>query len=149
MKQKIIKTQVSIVFIIAVVGFWPLPADADLVNINYNFTIERTGSGFTVHRNLDLQRRQTNEIIRGRDLSRRVKALIQKTKDSFSLLKGRRSDQIRGAKLSQITNSNTKDIIRRNKIAQQTQKRLVKDQIRTVKTRNRALKQRIRDLSRR
>ncbi|MCK5179053.1 MAG: hypothetical protein KAR32_05930 [Candidatus Omnitrophica bacterium] len=149
MKQKMIKTQVSILFIIAVVGFWPLPADADLVNINCNFTIERTGSGFTIHRDLDLQRRQTNEIIRGNDLVRAVRDFIRKTRDLLTNLKSRQADQIRGVELNRITNDNTKDIIRRNKAAQQMQKRLVRDQIRAVKARNRALNQRIRDLSRR
>ncbi|MCK5012633.1 MAG: hypothetical protein KAS66_02350 [Candidatus Omnitrophica bacterium] len=147
--KKIIKNRGSnILSLVLIMVFLHLPAHADILDFNLDFNITSTNGGFQIHRDLDLQRRQTNEIIRGSDLSGRVASFIQKTKDSLSILKGRRLDQIRGAKLNQITNDNTKDAARRNKAAQRAQRRFQRDQMLAVKARNRDLKQRIRDLSR-
>ena len=138
-----------ILFLALIMVSLHLPAHAEIVDYHLDFSVKPSNNGFEVRRSTDMQRRQTDEIIRGNDLARSVSALIQKTKDYFSILKGRQTDQLRGVELNRITNSNTKDIIRRNKINQQMQKRLIKDQMQSVKAKNRALKQRIRDMSRR
>jgi len=148
MERDIIKTQISILLLILTVVFWHLPAYADLVSLNQKLTIQQTDSGLTIQQDLDLQRRQTDEIIRGNDLTRAVRDFVRKTKDLLTNLKSRQADQIRGAELNRITNSNTEDTIRRNKITQQMQKRSQRDKMQELKARNRDLQQRIRDLSR-
>jgi len=149
MGRRIIKIQISVLSLALTVIFWHLPAYADLASINQELTIQHTGSSLTIHRDMDLQRRQTDEIVRGHDLTRAVKDFVRKTKDLLMNLKSRQADRIRGTELNRITNDNTKDAIRRNKSAQQAQKRLIRDQVQTLKARNRDLNQRIRDLSRR
>ena len=148
MGQRIIKIQISVLSLALMVIFWHLPAYADLVSINQELTIQHTGSSLTIPRNLDLQGRQTDEIARGSDLMRAIKDFVRRTRDSLRDLKSRQSDQIRGIELNRVTNDNTKDTIRRNKITQQAQKRFQRDRMQALKARNRDLNQRIRDLSR-
>lgn len=144
-----IKIQISVLFFISVVACWHLPAHAELIDFNQDFTFERMDNGFILQRNLDLQRTQTNEIIRGRDLAQRVSSFIQKTRDSLSMFKNRQLNQRRGFELTRIADDNARDTIRRNKMIQQEQRRRQREQIQALKARNRDLNQRIRDLSRR
>ena len=149
MERKITKNQISILSLALTVVFWHLPVYADLAGINQELTIRHTGTGLTIHRDLNLKRGKTDDILRGSDLTRAVKDFIRKAKDRLTSSKIRQSDRIRGAELNRITNDNTKDAIRRNKIAQREQRRSQRDQIQLLKARNRNLKQRIRDMSRR
>ena len=149
MKRKIIKNQIRVLSLALMAVFWHLPAYADLASLNQKLTIRYASTGLTIHRDPDLQKMQADDIIRGNALTRAVKDFIRRAGDSLRTLKGRQSDRIRGIELNRITNYNTKDIIRRNKIAVREQKRFQRDRIQALKARNRDLKQRVRDLSRR
>lgn len=143
------KKGMIILFLTAVAVFRHLPAHAEIDLFSQEIFIEQTNDALKIHRELDLRRRQANEITRGNDLARAVKNFIRRTKDALTALKFRQSDQIRGAELIRIVNDNAKDILRRNKFSQQLQRRLQKDRMRALKDRNRDLHQRIKDLSRR
>jgi hypothetical protein len=136
------------VFLFLIV-FLSVPARAEILDFNLDFRVEPINGGVIIRRDLDLQRRQTNEIIRGNDLKSAVKELVLRVKDFLRGLKARRMDQIRGTELTQISNQNAADTIRRNKVIQQMRKQQQRDQIQALKARNAALKERIRDLSRR
>lgn len=123
------------------------PAYAEILDFNLDFQIRPINNGVEIRRDLYLQRRQTNEIIRGQDLKVLTQRLINRVKDLSRGLKARQADQIRGAELTQITNRNVADTIRRNKVIQQMQQQ--RDRLRALKARNNVLKQRMRDLSRR
>jgi hypothetical protein len=149
MEKRMKKIQISVLSAILVVACGQMPVYAELIDFNRDISFERLDNGFILERNRDLQRTQTNEIIRGPDLYRKVKAFLQKTKDSVATFRIRRSNAIRGIELNQIANDNAKDLARRNKAALKEQRRLQRDKMMTARARNRDLKQRIRDLSRR
>lgn len=130
-------------------ALWYSPVHADLVSINQELIIRYSGSNVSIDRNLDLQRRQNSEIVRGNDLSRAVRDLVAKVKNLLKGLNNRRSDQVRGAGLTRIANDNARNAALRNKMTQQIQRRQQKDRIRALNAKNRELNQRIRDLSRR
>ena len=138
----------TVLFALAIVSLHA-PAYAEIIDYKLGFNYEVLDGGLRINRDLDLQRRQTNEIIRGSDLSRRVAEFIRKTKESLFTLKKRQTDRARGVELNKITSDNTKDLIRRTKAMQRDQRRLQRDQKMAARARNRDLKQRIRDLSRR
>lgn len=143
------KYQIGILLVVAIIVAWQAPAHAQLWRINEELTIRFANDTLTIDRNLNRREQQRpNDILRDRDLLRAVKDFIDRIKHSASVLKARQTDQIRGIELNRITASNTKDMIQRNKAAQQSQKRLQKDRLRELRARNRDLTQRTRDLSR-
>ncbi|MBN1870792.1 MAG: hypothetical protein JW847_09490 [Candidatus Omnitrophica bacterium] len=151
--MKVITQKAAItLFLIFLGALFTLPAYAEILDYNdYNLNLrfEPINGGVQIYRGLYAQGTQSDEIIRGTDLKSKVSALIQRVKDSLSMLKFRRSDQIRGAELSRIASNNANDILRSSKLAQQLQKTQQKDKMAELRARNRDLNLRIRDLSRR
>ena len=144
-----IRGYVCILVLTAAVVMFQSPAYADLWRLNEQLTIRQNDNTVTINRNLQLKGRHIGKVVRGSDLSRAIKDLARKTKEALAALKWRRLDQARGAELNRITQSNTEDTIRRNKLTQAIQKSAQRAMIRDLKAKNRNLNQRIRDLSRR
>ncbi|HQP10448.1 MAG TPA: hypothetical protein PKV41_03610 [Candidatus Omnitrophota bacterium] len=130
--------------------FCPLAVHAeDLWVLNEQLTIQQTNNNIRIDRTLQSRDLHNDEFIRGNDLARAVRDLVQKIKDAVALLKGRQRDQIRATEIARITESNTQDAMRRNKVVQQLQQSSQRALLQDLKTKNKDLAQRVKDLSRR
>ena len=143
MKKNIIR----VVFITAIIIVGQAPAYADIWRVNDELTIQFNKDMVLIERNVNRRENLSNSDLRGRDLMRAIKDFIAQIKYSASALKARQSDQVRGIELNRISASNTKDMIQRNKTAQESQKRLQEDRLQALRAQNRDLAQRTRDLS--
>jgi hypothetical protein len=147
--MKIMKWQSYVLCLILTV-WGQIPAHAgDLWILNEQLTIQRTDNNLRIDRTLNSQGFYNDEFARGNDLSRAVKDMVQKLKDSVALLKGRQVNQIRATEISRIAQSNAQDTMRRNEVTQKIQQDSQRVLVQDLKTKNNDLTQRVKDLSRR
>jgi len=149
MKKQKHYTFVLILVFSGLTVFCQAPAHAQLWRLNDQLTIRQNENTIIINRNLTSQNRHVNELMRGSDLSRAIRDMMFRIRDSIAILKGRRMDQFRANEISRISESNAQDTIRRNKMIHQIQKASQRALIRDLKSKSRDLNQRIKDQLRR
>ncbi len=147
--MKINKSIIPVLLITAITFLWQSPAYAQLWRVNEAMTVRFAPGAMTINRSAHLQERQSNSVLRDHDLMRNIKNIIDNIRFSTRVLKERQLDRIRGSELSRLLMSNTKDLIERNKTAQQSQRQIHRDRMRTLRSQSRDLMQRVKDMSRR
>lgn len=147
MKTATHKQPHSVILIAILVLAWTRTADAQLWRVNEELTIRFANDAMLINRHAHGTERNATEILRGQDLMRSVRDFVDRIKQSLSMFNQRTSDSIRGMELNRITNSNTRDLIERNKTRLQTQRQLMEERSKALQDRTRDLVQRTRDLS--